>query len=85
MLQHHARMDDTVLNRKALVLFYFFIFLYVLKCDPKLTKKGTKNYAKQFQFLLRVLRLSLGASRIRFSPGAFLATILSCRYFVHGI
>ena len=56
MLQRHARMDDTVLNRKALVLFYFLIFLYVLKCDPNFTKRGTKNYAKQFNFLLRVLR-----------------------------
>ena len=85
MLKHHARMDDTVLNKKGLVLFKL-IFLNVLKCDPNLTKKGTKNYAKQSYFLLRVLRLSLVASRIRFSPGAFLATeLLSCRDFVHGI
>ena len=54
--KHHARMDDTVLNIKALVLFYFLIFLYVLKCDPNFTKQGTKNYAKHFHFLFRDLR-----------------------------
>ena len=84
MSQHHAHMDDTVLNRKEFELFYFLIFLYVSKCDPNLTKKGTKNNAKQciFSCAFCVFR----SLPIRFSTGAFLATeLLSCRDFVHGI